>query len=56
MDRETGGLQSMGSQRVRHDLATKQQLFIYSYINVSHKYHDKIKSKLYLNSYVFIVI
>ena len=22
---ETGGLQSMGSQRVRHDLATKQQ-------------------------------
>ena len=23
MDREPGGLQSMGSQRVRHDLATK---------------------------------
>ena len=22
---ESGGLQSMGSQRVRHDLATKQQ-------------------------------
>ena len=25
MDREPGVLQSMGSQRVRHDLATKQQ-------------------------------
>ena len=24
---ELGGLQSMGSQRVGHDLATKQQLF-----------------------------
>ena len=25
MDREPGGLQSMSSQRVRHDLATEQQ-------------------------------
>ena len=25
MDREPGGLQSMGSQRVRHSLVTKQQ-------------------------------
>ena len=25
MDRGPGGLQSMGSQRVEHDLATKQQ-------------------------------
>ena len=26
-DRKTGALQSMGSQRVRHDLMTKQQQF-----------------------------
>ena len=25
MDRGVGGLQSMGSQRVKHDIATKQQ-------------------------------
>ena len=29
---EPGGLQFMGSQKVRHDLATKQQLYIYIYI------------------------
>ena len=27
---ETGGLQSMGSQRVRHELATEQQQILWS--------------------------
>ena len=27
---ETGGLESMGSQRVRHDLATEQQQILWS--------------------------
>ena len=27
--KEPGGLQSMGSQRVRHDLATKQQQIVF---------------------------
>ena len=30
MDREAGWLQSMGSQRVRHDWVTEQQTFEYS--------------------------
>ena len=33
MDRGAGGLQSMGSQRVRHDLATKQQQHAYTRIH-----------------------
>ena len=33
MDREAGVLQSMGSQRVGHDLATEQQQYIY--INIT---------------------
>ena len=34
----TGGLQSMGSQRMRHNLATKQQVLLYrEYLKVSTK-------------------
>ena len=32
---EPGGLQSIGSQRVRHDLATKQQQFLNIHIKIN---------------------
>ena len=31
---ELGGLQSMGSQRVGHDLATEQHVYYYKYLNI----------------------
>ena len=35
MEEEPGGLQSMGSQRIRYDLATKQQ---HIYVHLIHIY------------------
>ena len=35
---EPGGLQSMGSQRVRHDLATKQQQWLMRQINIENHF------------------
>ena len=38
---EPGGLPSTESQRVRHDLVTKQQTtFKYNYIFIFYKFHD----------------
>ena len=45
---EPGGLQSMGSQRVGHDLATKQQIYkgIYIYTD-KYFYTDTIMNAVY---------
>ena len=43
---ETGGLQSMGSRRVRNDLATKQQhdvfcfMILLTVVNITQIYHN----------------
>ena len=37
--KEPDGLQSMGSQRVRHDLVTKQQQHIFEYIELNKMYY-----------------
>ena len=42
-------LQSLGSQRVRHDLLTEQQLYIYMYVYLYNKY-------LYNKSVQFIAV
>ena len=36
---ETDGLQSMGSQRARHDLVTTQQQHIFEYIELNKMYY-----------------
>ena len=53
---DPGGLQSVGSQRVRHDLATKQQVSLYnSYLEIiqfASKGHmgEKLFSDCYLQT------
>ena len=42
---EPGGLQSMGSQRVRHDLVTKQQQIIFHFLNLNSDLFSWTKSK-----------
>ena len=42
-DREAWVLQSMGSQRVRHDLATEQQQYVNSEWVFSHLHDEKLK-------------
>ena len=37
--KEPDGLQSMGSQRVRHDLVTEQQQHIFEYIELNKMYY-----------------
>ena len=43
---EPGGLQSMGSQRVRHNLVTKQQLWLHSTEILIHVLHSKSQPAL----------
>ena len=43
MKEEPGGLQSMGSQRVRNDLATKQEQFVYKQYTLL--YQDFLRKK-----------
>jgi len=50
---ETGRLQSMGSQRVRHDLVTKQQQ--YAYISLINKIDKHIFYFIYVCiSYMYV--
>ena len=47
--RETGGVQSMGSQRVGHNSVTKKQTKVYM-----HKYTNNHMSYIYIYFFVFI--
>ena len=46
---EPGGQQSMGSQRVRHNLVTKQQQYIYTFCKLNSFFSKNEKILLYRN-------